>query len=103
MIMVVLAQIAIVVFGFITFHFEWSTKYRDCFFNVSNRLAIFVGATILPWKMVALYSAPLVVQFSTLILTAMCLWLIFEFILKKQIKVKNFKLKKTYLGDRVWH
>lgn len=98
MIMVVLAQIAIVVFGFLTFHFEWSKNYRDCFFNVSNRLAIFLGAVIIPVKMSVLYSAPFIVQLSTLIMVICSLWLIYEFILKKQIKISNFKLKKLYLG-----
>lgn len=96
---IVLIQITLFLFFLVNLYCEVSQKYRDCELHVSLRMLFMVASLVAIAKASILAALPIVVQVSTLIVLLVIIKLLYDHVLKRQVRIKNFKLKKFYLGD----
>ncbi|CAL1777502.1 hypothetical protein BRC2024_KCUCJSVR_CDS_0130 [Acinetobacter phage vB_AbaM_KissB] len=96
---ITLIKIIFIVFYFINVACEVSNRYRDCKMHVAVRYAFMVASAIAYTKIGVLATAPLVVQISALIIVIFLAKFLYDHVLKRQIRIKNFRLKKLYLSE----
>lgn len=100
---ILITQLIIVAVGVLSLYCEVSDKYRDCTWHVSVRYALMLASLIFAFKVTIFASSALFVQLIVLFVVAISAKLVVQKILRKQIKIKNFKLKKTYLVNWKHH
>ncbi|QMP19108.1 hypothetical protein FKOIJHOC_00160 [Acinetobacter phage Ab_121] len=96
---IVLIQIILALFAAVNFYCEVSKKYRDCGIHASLRWLFMVTSLIALAKVKYLAVMPFVVQLSALIIVIGLTKLLYDHVLKRQIRIANFKLKKLYLEE----
>ncbi|QIW91557.1 hypothetical protein vBAbaMD22_44 [Acinetobacter phage vB_AbaM_D22] len=96
---IVLIQIIIALFFLINLYCEVSKKYRNCELHVSLRWIFMIASLVALAKVHILAAMPVVVQISALIIVIAIAKILYDHVLKRQIRIRNFKLKKLYLND----
>lgn len=96
---ILIAQLIIAAFGFLSLWFEVSEKYRDCELNVAIRYTFILASILVAFRMSVFYAAPFLLQVGVLFLTVVSATFLYKKVLKKQIRIKNYKLYKLYLGE----
>ena len=100
---IVLIQIILALFAALNFYCEVSKKYRDCGVHASLRWLFMVASLIALAKVKYLAVMPFVVQLSALIIVIGLAKLLYDHVLKRQIRIANFKLKRMYLSKDAKH
>lgn len=96
---ILITQFVILVFGLLCLYCEVSDKYRDCNWHVSVRWVLMMASILIAFKVSLIASAPILAQIGVLFTTCLTVKFLYRKVLKRQIRIKNFKLKKIYLGD----
>ena len=96
---ILITQFVILVFGLLCLYCEISDKYRDCNWHVSVRWVLMMASILVAFKVSVFTTAPIFAQMVVLFLTCITAKFLYRRVLRRQIRIKNFKLKKLYLGD----
>lgn len=95
----VLTQIVFVGFFLLILWIESSKRYRDCGPLALIRLFLMVASAILYFKVGALANHSVGVQIVAFIGSLAMVKFLYEKVLKRHVKIRNFKLKQLYLGN----
>ena len=96
---IILTQTIILAFLILCVYCEYSDKYRNCNWHVFVRGLLMVFSAIVAAKLQMFATAPIIIQFLILALTAYLSVFMYKRVLKRQMKIKNFRLIKQFLGD----
>lgn len=93
-------QFVIAAFGMLCLYCEVSDRYRNCNWHVSIRWVLMMSSIILAYKVTVFATAPILAQIFLLFGTLLSAKILYRKVLSKQIRIKGFKLRKPYIGDR---
>jgi len=96
---IVLIQIILALFFFINLYCEVSKRYVNCGVPVSLRWIFMVASLVALAKIKILAATPVIVQIAALLIVIGLAVFLYDHVLKRQIRITNFKLKKLYLSE----
>lgn len=96
---IVIIKAVIAFFFFLSLYCEISKRYRNCEIHVIVRLLLMVASVIVFAKVAVFATAPILIQLLLLAATLMTARFLYKAVLCRQLRIKNFRLKKMYIED----
>ena len=96
---ILITQFVILAFGLTCLYCEVSNKYRDCNWHVSVRWVLMMASIVLAFKVSVFAVSSLFIQVLALLVTCITAKFLYKKVLRRQVRIKNFNLKKLYLHN----
>lgn len=95
---IILSQVVVALLLAISLWCELSHKYRDCNLHVTIRWILMMVCIIFGFGLQVFATSHVLVQACVFVVTLVVARLVHKKVLMKQIKVRNYRLLKKYLG-----